>query len=234
MDNVYKKEEMYKLYRTVKEILHPTISKKNISNYKIVVDENMLPLRIFYPKKVTDMKNVIIYIHGDTNITNCKEKYSEISNDIALNTDYLVFSIDQEKLENLSYKKQIKKIFDIIKYLIEELNKLDITNIKLLGDSTGGTIILNIKEQLKENNLNIEKYILFYPVLSNKYITKKNKNNKSIFDNTITIIGTKDEYYEELKTITTNIVEIPNIFHGFLKEKNENIKNKYIEIMKGE
>ena len=34
-------EKKYRLYRTVYEILHPTISKKNISNYKIIVDENL-------------------------------------------------------------------------------------------------------------------------------------------------------------------------------------------------
>ena len=33
MNNAFEKEERYKLYRTVREILHPTISKKNISNF---------------------------------------------------------------------------------------------------------------------------------------------------------------------------------------------------------
>ena len=48
-------EEKYKLYRTIKEILHPTISKRNISNYKIVIDEDLLLLRVFYPKKVSEI-----------------------------------------------------------------------------------------------------------------------------------------------------------------------------------
>ena len=78
MINAFEKEERYKLYRTVREILHPTISKKNISNYKIVVDNNLLPVRVFYPQKVTNMSKVIIYIHGDIKLTNCKEKYNAI------------------------------------------------------------------------------------------------------------------------------------------------------------
>lgn len=45
------REDTYKLYRTVYEIIHPTISKKNISNYKIMIQEDLVPLRIFYPKK---------------------------------------------------------------------------------------------------------------------------------------------------------------------------------------
>ena len=40
--NEFELEEKYKLYRTVKDLLHPTISKRNISNYKIVVDEKSI------------------------------------------------------------------------------------------------------------------------------------------------------------------------------------------------
>ena len=231
MNNAFEKEERYKLYRTVREILHPTISKRNISEYKIIVDDNLLPLRIFYPQKVTNMNKVTIYIHGDILLTNCKAKYAEISNKIALSTDNLVISIDSEELTNVTNKKYINKMYEITKYLIEELYKLNITNIKLLGDSTGSTTILNFKDKLKEDNLNL-KTILFYPALSSKYITKKNKTNKDNYENSLIIIGTEDEYYEEIKTYTSNIVEIPNMKHGFLKEQNESIKKIYIEAIK--
>ena len=40
------------------------------------------------------------------------------------------------------------------------------------------------------------------------------------------IIGNNDEYYEEMKQITNNIVEIPNMKHGFLKEENQTSKTK--------
>ena len=46
--------EKYKLYRTVYEILHPTISKKNISNYKVVFDEKILPVLVYYPTKISN------------------------------------------------------------------------------------------------------------------------------------------------------------------------------------
>ena len=55
-------EDTYKLYRTIYEILHPTISKKNISNYKIIIQENLIPLRIFYPKKISKIDKIIIYL----------------------------------------------------------------------------------------------------------------------------------------------------------------------------
>lgn len=231
MINAFEKEERYKLYRTVREILHPTISKKNISNYKIIVENNLLPVRVFYPQKVTNMQKVIIYLHGDIILTNCKEKYAEISNRIALNSNSLVISIDAEELENISNKKYINKMYEITKYLIIELNKLDITNIALLGDSTGSTTILNFNEQLKKDNINI-KNILFYPVLSNKYITKKIKTNKELYKDSLIIIGNKDEYYEEIKNYTNSFIEIPNMTHGFLKDNNEKISKLYLDAIK--
>ena len=45
-------EVRYKLYRTVKDLITPSISKVNISNYRIVFDDDLLPVRVFYPKKV--------------------------------------------------------------------------------------------------------------------------------------------------------------------------------------
>ena len=45
--NEFDNEEKYRLYRTVKDLLHPSISKKNISNYKIIINDDILPLRIF-------------------------------------------------------------------------------------------------------------------------------------------------------------------------------------------
>ena len=59
INNEFDEEIKYKLFRTVNEILHPTISKKNISDYKIIMDDDILPVRVFYPKKVTSIDKVI-------------------------------------------------------------------------------------------------------------------------------------------------------------------------------
>ena len=60
--------EKYKLYRTVYDLLHPSISKKNISNYKVVLDEKLLPVMVFYPDKMSSSKSIIIYVVGDGKI----------------------------------------------------------------------------------------------------------------------------------------------------------------------
>ena len=45
--NSFEKEFKYKLYRTVYEVVHPTISKKNISSYRIMFRDDILPVRVF-------------------------------------------------------------------------------------------------------------------------------------------------------------------------------------------
>ncbi|MBE6158197.1 MAG: hypothetical protein E7160_05365, partial [Firmicutes bacterium] len=64
-NNNFGKDNKYKLYRTMYEIIHPTISKKNISNYRIVLDDGIAPIRVFYPNKVSKLDSVIIYIPGE-------------------------------------------------------------------------------------------------------------------------------------------------------------------------
>ena len=176
MHNEFEKEEKYKLYRKVKEILHPTISKKNISDYKIIVGEELLPIRVFYPKKVSNLKNVIIYVHGDSKITNCQEKYSEISSEFAKELDRLVISIDYNEDDELdTIYKEVSKTFN---YIYNELitHNIEKDNITVLGDSTGGAIVLQLVDGLDINSL-----VLFYPVLSGEYFGKTNYS--SIIEN---------------------------------------------------
>ena len=47
MNNIKK----YRLYRSLYDILNPTISRKNISNYNIVINKDILPIEVYYPKK---------------------------------------------------------------------------------------------------------------------------------------------------------------------------------------
>ena len=46
MKNQFDNEIKYKLFRSVREVLHPTISKKNISDYRIIISENILLLTV--------------------------------------------------------------------------------------------------------------------------------------------------------------------------------------------
>ena len=125
------KEEKYKLYKTVREILHPTISKKNISDYKITIDEDILPVRVFYPEKVSELKNVILFLHGNGIITDCLGKYSEICKKIAKETNQLLIVIDYKETKK-NYIKNLEEIDNTIKFLYKELQRNEIEKENIL------------------------------------------------------------------------------------------------------
>ena len=217
--NEFDDELKYKLFRSVKEILHPTISKKNISDYKIIVNEKLIPVRIFYPKKISHMDKVIIFIHGNGDITKCDGKYSDISSYFSKELEQLVISIDYEDLKEEYIEDIYKEIYKTFKYiysgLIEEIDK---DNIILFGDSTGGAAVLYINNQMIKDDIKISKEILFYPVLSGEYFGKT--KYKSIKDKTfdIELINNLKNYYsKKLK----NIKNRSNYQYFQLKSKEE-------------
>ncbi len=157
--NDFGSEDTYKLYRTVYEIIHPTISKKNISNYKIMIQEDLVPLRIFYPKKISTITRVILYIHGKRWMINGFYSYKEVCERLVQEMDTLVIAIDYE---NDSYQKVVDKSYQTIKYLKEGLNRIGIQNIITIGDALGASILSNVV--LMDKSI-IEKGILLYPAL---------------------------------------------------------------------
>lgn len=217
--NEFDDELKYKLFRTVKEILHPTISKKNISDYKIIVNEELIPVRVFYPKKVSNMEKVIVFIHGNSNITKCDGKYSDISSCFSKELDTLVISIDYEDLKEDYLEDIYKEIYKTFKYIYNGLIELiDKDNITLFGDSTGASAVLYINNQMIKDKIEISKEILFYPVLSGEYFgkTKYNSIKEKTFDREL-IDNLKEYYSKKLK----NPKDRSNYKYFQLKSKKE-------------
>lgn len=206
MNNKNEVETKYKLYRTVKEILHPTISKRNISNYRIIFSEELLPVQIFYPKKISTIENVIIYIHGNEDITECIGQYPTICKNISLKTNSLLISIDYEE-EKETYRKIVKQLYQVIKHIYEGLldNQISKERIIVMGDSTAAGMIAEITQM---NKGLIEKEVLFYPTLSLEYFGKT--KYQSITQNqelNFNLISKLKRYYTKLltkKDIETN------------------------------
>jgi len=162
------------LYRTIKEILHPTISKRNISNYKIIINDELLPLRIFYPTKVTNIENIMIYIKGVEEITSSSDEYRLILRKAAVDYNQLIISIVYEDYDNLYLLDLYEKIFETIKYIYNELinNGIKKRNITLAGDSIGASAVLSTVNHLLKEDIKIKKQILFYPLVSGEYFKK--------------------------------------------------------------
>ena len=162
--------EKYKLYRSVYEILHPTISKKNISNYKVVLDEKLLPIHVFYPQKISNVESVIIYIPSDGKVSGCFGKYSNICKCLAKSTDSIVIAVDYFDCV-VKYPAIVNKISKLIKCLYEELNENGYSSerITILSDSIASKITCSVVTQLISKNIYINKLILLYPVVRDSY-----------------------------------------------------------------
>ena len=207
--NDFDKELKYNLYRNVKEILHPTISKRNISNYKIIINEDLMPLRIFYPKRVSNIENIVIYIHGDAKITNCHGKYSNISADMALEYNQLVISFDYENYNDLKLLDLYSKFYETFKYIYLELLENGITEekITLIGDSTGTNAVNYLLNNMVKDNIKISKQILFYPLVSGEYFGKskfsslqeEHITDKELLKKVSNYFSTKTKYKKDLK-----------------------------------
>ena len=161
----------YKLYRNVKDLIHPSISKRNISDYKIIFNDDLLPVRVFYPKKVSHMDKVVIYIPGDGKVTDSYGSYTLISKDLALKLNRCLISIDY--FENgIEYPETIDKVYELVLYIYQQLHEIGIDDkdIALIGDSFGANLVNMINIKFKENGYDyIKKNVLFYPMISMDY-----------------------------------------------------------------
>ena len=161
----------YKLYRNVRDLIHPSISKRNISDYRIILNDVLLPVRVFYPKKVSNMQKVIIYIPGEGKVTDSYGKYTAISKDLALKTNRCLITVDY--FENgIKYPDTIDKIYELLLYLYQQLHEIGIADedIVLLGDSFGGNLVNAINIKFIEDGYDyIKKCVLFYPMISMNY-----------------------------------------------------------------
>ena len=161
----------YKLYRNVRDLIHPSISKRNISDYRIILNDDLLPVRVFYPKKVSNMQKVIIYIPGEGKVTDSYGKYTAISKDLALKTNRCLITVDY--FENgIKYPDTIDKIYELLLYLYQQLHEIGIADedIVLLGDSFGGNLVNAINIKFIEDGYDyIKKCVLFYPMISMNY-----------------------------------------------------------------
>lgn len=197
--NDLEQEYEYKLYRTVKDILHPSISKKNISNYKIILSENIMPVRVSYPKKISEIEKVIIYIHGVELTTNLTTKYSNISDKFALELNSLVITLDYTEYKNENILKLFDKLYNDFKYIYFELLKNNIQNdyITLIGDSVGGSCILSFNEKMPKDQITINNQILFYPVVSNKYFNQTTTDSQIMTAYNRNIILNLEKYFQK-------------------------------------
>lgn len=227
--NNFEDEDRYNLFRSVGELIHPVISKRNISDYNIILEEYLYPVRVYYPKKVSNIKKVIIYIHGDSYITNCLGKYADICKEMAIETDCLVVAIDYLNESNMTYPEFYEKMYLNLTYLFTEFEDYGILfdNIYLMGDSTGGNICYAMNMMsIERGDFKINKNILFYPTLSLDYGKDSKIDYLDNSENTI-LMNNLDSYFEKFCNNEVNKYLSP-----FVEDNYEDFNNTLVFVAK--
>lgn len=197
--------EKYKLYRSLYEVIHPTISKKNISNYKIVLEEDLVPIRVFYPEKISSIDSFIIYIHGIGEITGNFHSYSSVCKELAINTKKLVLAIDYRFGDDFKFPVPLVDCYKMVKYIYQNINDygIDPNKIVIMGDSFGGNLVASLTLKAKyEGDFVINKQVLISPILDN------NINGDVKFNNEVYYAVNKvfDYYVSDLDKIDNPLV----------------------------
>ncbi len=155
--------DKYKLYRSLYDIINPTISRKNISDYSIILDDSILPIEVYYPKKDIKTDNIIIYIPSGYDTNN-------LYDELALNTNNLVVVLNYDDNKDTCYNS--------VRYIYNNLDEMvDDKNITIMTDNEGSDIeeyIIN--KSIKTKDFKVSKSILLEPTIS----LNKNTINKSL------------------------------------------------------
>lgn len=203
MNNIKK----YRLYRSLYDILNPTISRKNISNYNIVINKDILPIEVYYPKKNIKISNIIIYIPSSNDTNN-------LYSDLAINTNNLVIV--------LNYDDNKDNCYNTIKYIYDNVKDIITDNITIMTDTEGSDIEeYIIDKSYKTNDFKISKAILLEPTIS---------LNENIINNSLIVIN-KDSNNKVLNDYNLTEVYLNDFFNGnstILNERIYNLINNYI------
>lgn len=165
-----------KLYRTVYDLIHPSISRKNITDYQIILDEGILPIQVFYPKVGVELKKIILYLPGEKQDISF---YEELANQM----NSMVFLIEfVESDRNQIYKKTVQYIWNQLKeYSLEK-------NLSFIADGLRCHILQEIEE------ISVSKKVLILPI----ELPKKELENSIVITNQKKMKNT-NSYYSTLE-----------------------------------
>jgi acetyl esterase len=217
-----------KLYRTLEQLIRPAISRKNITDYKIILSDGLVPVRVFYPSINVDNEKVIVFIHGE--IFYEDETYSALCKELALKSNCMVLAIDYN-----DYSNSFNDCYKVVKHIYKHLKKISISDIYLMGDSIAVDIATRILSKLEKEKINVENQIMLYPVLEEKDYSFGNNCPKTLVITADLDPLKKDgeEIYKKITKVNKDSIyhNIKNVTHGFLNNPINSKREDCFEII---
>lgn len=146
---------------------------------------------IVTPKNKEKSAIKILYFHGGSYVAEATEKHWKFVQQIVNDTGATVILPDYPLAPKYTYKDVFEMIVPLYKEIIE---KVDINNLILMGDSAGGGLGLALEEKVGEEKLPMPiKTILISPWLdvrlTNPAIDEVQKNDKELNKETLKLAG---------------------------------------------
>jgi len=140
-------------------------------------DKSKVNIYIFENKKKKSDK-VFLYIHGGGFVYKASKNQYDLCKRIAEKEAYKVIFVDYRLAYEYKFPTSINDCFDTYKWIIENKEKLQIDENKIVigGDSAGGCLVLDVVKKAIDENIVIPRYMfLLYPVLDKRMKTESIK-----------------------------------------------------------
>lgn len=161
-----------KLYRMVDTIIHYDffsflVKKKD---YKITINDNIMNVRVFFPKKKYKTKKAIIYYHGGGFVSGGINSYSRLCRRIVKDFNSIVILPEYRLAPEYKFPIPLNDAYMFFENLVQnDILNLHLEKYILMGDFTGANICVGVSYLANNNKLNISKQILLYPMTNYKY-----------------------------------------------------------------
>jgi acetyl esterase/lipase len=146
---------------------------------------------IVTPTNIEQSNKTILYFHGGSYIAEATQEHWDFIEQIVNDTGATVILPDYPLAPKYTYKDVFKMVVPLYK---EVINKVDSSNLIIMGDSAGGGLGLALAETIGEENLQMpSKTILISPWLdvrlTNSAIDETQKNDKELNKETLKLAG---------------------------------------------
>lgn len=191
-----------RLYRFINNIFHydffSFLGKKK--DYKVMINDNLMNVRVFFPKKKYKTKKAIIYYHGGGFVSGGIKSYSKLCRRIAKDLNKIVILPEYRLAPEYKFPIPLNDAYMFFENLVQnDILNLHLEKYILMGDFTGANICIGVSYLADNNNLSISKQILLYPMTNYKYedykIFKSLTTYKSGYGLTVDKMNTFIDYY---------------------------------------
>lgn len=162
-------ERLRKMFNGIKS-REVTSTQIAIEQIKILgLDNNDIPVKIYYPLQRKEKMPVLYYIHGGGFFAGSSSVIEQLVKMIVEKYNILAFSIDYRLAPENPYPKGHQDCYEVLKWIKNNVNKYhgDGSNIFVAGDSAGGNLAQYCTTRDKEDNLHTVKgQLLLYPTVN--------------------------------------------------------------------